>query len=179
MKQIEAIHRILRKMRRLAPADGSYGPSRMMEGALVRSEDSASFSRIGFVIDHQLKEAELQKLWDCISRVIKDQRVFYSNTAKYGMLSWQDGHFNNAFGNILLFYRGQLLRFMNGFAYTEGQSGTVEELNAYLKTLKGLQHVFVLTTHEKMDEISANHPISDKKVTFIAMCGEDEYEVFR
>ena len=72
--------------------------------------------------------------------------------------------------------RNRLVSWMNEYAYEDGKSGTVEDLNEELKRLKGLQHIFVLTTKEKMDAISTNYRVNKKMVTFISMSGEDEYE---
>ena len=176
MKLNEAVHRILRKLSAVAPADGSYGFSNHIEGALVRNEDSTTFSSIGVIVDYELKQAEQHKLWECLFHVTKNLRLFYSNSTKYALIRWQDGAFTNVIGRVRLVLRNRLVSWMNEYAYKEGKSGTVEDLNEELRRLKGLQHIFVLTTKEKMDAISTNYRVNKKMVTFISMSGEDEYE---
>ena len=176
MEQYGAVHAITRKMKKLVPADGSYGSSRRYEDALVRGEGPGSFSTIGIIFDQQLAEDQLQNLWDCLFQVIRNQQLFYANTTKYAPLFWSDGQFKNPLSSCSMLNRSNLRSRMDDYFHEPGQSGTAEELYEFLQGIKGLQHTFVLTTKEKTAEIFSTHSVRSKNFTFLCMDG-DSYEV--
>ena len=136
---------------RRLPQSTEYGWSKRVEGALVRSEDSAAHETGAIIIDDALTEEQSQQLCEVISDYLSKDPNF--KRTKYKVMIWRESAFSviHEHGPTALCNIKGLKTDLGSVKTTGNDSGDWDAFRELYIPHKKAGQVILLTTQEKID----------------------------
>ena len=161
-------------LNRRLPQSSDYEWSRRVEGALVRSEESAAHETGAVIIDDELAQEQSEKLGESLIDYLSHDINF--RRTKYKTIIWRESAFSavHEHGGLSLCSIKGLATDIKSVITKGTVSGYWENFRELYKPHKAAGQVFLLTTQEKVDLLEQAKAMGIRNMVIIYPLTDDK-----